>query len=72
MYHCLSTCKSKESPYCIALALINARRGKLKHGFAFAGKNAYKVEKIVSVKELMGTLLEEYERSCKPTQKEFI
>lgn len=72
IYHCLSTCKCKESPYCIALALINAKRGKLKHGFAFAGKNAYKVEKIVSVKELMGTLLEEYERSCKPTQKEFI
>jgi nitronate monooxygenase len=63
-YHCISTCDYKKSPYCIAFALINAKKGNLKHGFAFAGNNAYKVDKIVSVKELFGLLLDEYETAC--------
>ncbi|MFZ0242755.1 MAG: nitronate monooxygenase family protein [Desulfobacterales bacterium] len=63
-FHCLKTCDSSKSPFCIALALGNARKGKLKHGFAFAGKNAYRVDKIVSVKELMQTLMEEFDRTA--------
>jgi hypothetical protein len=46
------------------LALGNARKGKLKHGFAFAGKNAYRVEKVVSVRELMTALMEEFSRAA--------
>jgi NAD(P)H-dependent flavin oxidoreductase YrpB (nitropropane dioxygenase family) len=60
-YHCISTCKYESSPYCIAFALINAKRGNMKHGFAFAGENAYRAEKIVSVKDLINSLVEEYE-----------
>ena len=60
-YHCIVTCKEENSPYCIALALINAKNGKVKNGFAFAGENAYKCEKIVSVKELVGTITDEYD-----------
>ena len=26
-YHCISTCRFKDSPYCIALALMNAKKG---------------------------------------------
>lgn len=59
-YHCIKTCNRETSPYCIAIALGNARRGKFNRGFAFAGKNAYRVEEIVSVKELMESLKEEY------------
>jgi nitronate monooxygenase len=59
-YHCVKTCSYKDSPYCIAFALINAKRGNLKNGFAFAGKNAYRVDRIVSVKELILSILEEY------------
>jgi len=59
-YHCIITCDYTNSPYCIAMALINAQRGDLKRGFAFAGENAYRATEIVSVKELIGTLLEEY------------
>lgn len=59
-YHCIITCDYKNSPYCIALALTNAQKGNLEHGFAFAGENAYKADKIVSVKELMKTLQKEY------------
>jgi len=60
-YHCIVTCNHKSSPYCIALALINAQKGKMKHGFAFAGENAYKAEKIVSVQDLVNSLVEEYD-----------
>lgn len=59
-YHCIITCDCKNSPYCIALALTNAQKGNLDHGFAFAGENAYRADKIVSVKELMETLQNEY------------
>lgn len=62
-WKCLKTCDLKNSPYCIALALNNARKGKLEEGFAFAGANAYRIDKIISVKELIAILLEEYERA---------
>ncbi|QJA06413.1 nitronate monooxygenase [Thermosulfurimonas marina] len=60
MYHCLRTCDYQKSPYCIAAALINAQRGNLEAGFVFAGANAWRVDRIVSVKELLDELLEEY------------
>ena len=59
-YHCIKTCKQQESPYCIAIALASARKGKFKHGFAFAGKNAYRVNEIISVSELISSLKTEY------------
>lgn len=64
-YHCIITCDYKNSPYCIILALINAQKGNLKHGFVFAGENVYKTKEIISVKELMASLLEEYENASK-------
>ncbi len=62
-YHCIITCKEKSSPYCIALALLNAQKGRMSHGFAFAGENAYRAEKIISVRELMATLVEEFQEA---------
>jgi nitronate monooxygenase len=62
-YHCIITCDYKNAPYCIANALINAQRGRLKNGFAFAGANAHMVSKIVSLKELIKTLIFEYNES---------
>jgi nitronate monooxygenase len=63
-YHCLKTCDYKNSPYCITLALINAKKGNLGHGFAFAGENAYRAQRIVSVKELVNTIVEEYKAAA--------
>ncbi len=60
VYHCITTCDYKKSPYCIALALINACRGKLKQGFVFSGSNGYRNTEIVPVRTLMDSLLEEY------------
>ena len=59
-YHCVKTCRPAESPYCIALALAAARRGRFKNGFAFAGSNAYRVNRLLSVKELIDSLRSEY------------
>ncbi len=62
-YHCLKTCDYNNTPYCISFALINAQRGNLSRGFAFAGENAYRAEKITSVKDLIETLKKEYEEA---------
>lgn len=58
-YHCLKTCKVEKSPYCIALALINAAKGNFDFGFAFCGANVFRVKRIVSVKELIAELMAE-------------
>jgi nitronate monooxygenase len=55
-YQCLATCDPKKVNYCIAKALINAYRGDLDKGFAMCGSNAFRIKKIVSVKELMTEL----------------
>ncbi|MBN2830310.1 MAG: nitronate monooxygenase [Candidatus Cloacimonetes bacterium] len=57
-WKCLKTCDYTKSPYCIAIALTNARWGLLSHGFAFCGSNAYRVDKIVTVKQLIEELKE--------------
>ena len=59
-YHCIKTCNVEKSPYCIAVALANAKKGKLKYGFAFAGSNAHRIKEIVSVKQLFNSLTQEY------------
>ncbi len=63
-FHCIKTCNVTDSPYCIASALLHAKNGKLEHGFAFAGANAYRVDKIDTVSNLMHSLQEEYEQAC--------
>jgi NAD(P)H-dependent flavin oxidoreductase YrpB (nitropropane dioxygenase family) len=60
-WRCLKSCDIKHARYCISLALDNARRGILDKGFAFAGSNAYRVDKIVSVKELLQELANQYQ-----------
>jgi nitronate monooxygenase len=59
-WKCLRTCPFKEAPYCIGDALISAKTGELDHGFPFAGANAWRVNEIVSVAELMQSLEDEY------------
>jgi nitronate monooxygenase len=65
-FKCIYTCKVEESPYCIALSLINAQKGNLKHGFAFAGQNAHKATEIITVKTLINRIKEEFAASCCP------
>ena len=59
-WRCLKTCDFKNTSYCIAKALLQAQKGKLDDGFVFAGSNAWKVDRIVSVAELFKELEAEY------------
>ena len=59
-YRCLRTCDVKNSPYCIAHALVNAQSGSLADGFAFAGANAWRTNEVVSVKEMLTAVVAEY------------
>jgi len=58
-YQCLTACKVAEARYCIALALLNAYMGDVDHGLIFCGQNAHRIERIVTVKELIAELLDE-------------
>jgi nitronate monooxygenase len=60
-YLCIKECDPRQTPYCITEALIQAVKGNLEKGLIFVGSNAYKVDKIVSVKELMAELVREAE-----------
>ncbi len=60
-FDCIKTCDVTHSPYCIMLALYNAFKGRLQNGYAFCGANAWRAEKIQSVRELIASLRSEYE-----------
>jgi len=60
-YRCLSVCKVSEAKYCIAQALVNSYFGDVDNGLIFCGQNAYRVDKIVTVKELISEILAELE-----------
>ncbi|MGD2246720.1 MAG: nitronate monooxygenase family protein, partial [Candidatus Aminicenantes bacterium] len=58
-YRCLSVCKVDKARYCIALALVKSYFGDVDNGLLFCGQNAYRINKIVTVKELIAELLAE-------------
>jgi len=58
-FRCLRSCNPKTAPYCIAKVLAKASDGRIDEAFVFAGSNAYRCEKIVSVKELIDELVAE-------------
>ncbi|MCY6356786.1 NAD(P)H-dependent flavin oxidoreductase [Clostridium sp. ZS2-4] len=60
-YSCIKHCDPAQTPYCISKALINAVNGNIDNALVFAGTNAYKIDKIVTVKELMDELVAEAE-----------
>ncbi len=58
-YLCLKTCNPKTVPYCIAKALFHAVKGDFNNAIVFAGSNVPRVKEIVSVKELMDSIVNE-------------
>jgi nitronate monooxygenase len=62
-YNCIRSCDPKTTTYCIAEALIEAYNGHLDNGFVFTGSNAGKIDRILTVKELINELVREYEAS---------
>jgi nitronate monooxygenase len=69
-YQCLRTCDPSTAPYCIAAVLAKASEGNMDEAFAFAGSNAWRCNEIVSVKQLVQTILQEYEDAehCEPAK----
>ncbi len=68
-FDCIKTCNVDRSPYCIMLALYNAFKGRLERGYAFAGSNAWRANKIISVQELISSLKGEYEKAVENFSK---
>lgn len=60
-YNCLqmNICDRKTNPYCITEKLLEAVKGDVDNGLLFCSDNAYLLNKIVSVSELMNELKEE-------------
>lgn len=55
-YHCISSCARENSVYCIAGALLTSLEGDEQEGLVFAGANAYRVDRILTVGELITSL----------------
>ena len=60
--NCVAPCKrgieAKEVGFCIADRLSDAYQGNLETGLFFSGTNGYRLDEIISVKELMNKLIE--------------
>lgn len=55
-HRCLHRCNPAQIPYCITDALIHAAKGELEDALLFCGANAYKADRIETVKEVMDDL----------------
>ena len=69
VFHCVHTCQQEKTPYCIAQALINVMRGNLEKGFAFCGSNVFRIDKIISVRELIDSLQKEFDEAMESLGK---
>jgi NAD(P)H-dependent flavin oxidoreductase YrpB (nitropropane dioxygenase family) len=65
-FRCLTNCDPQTAPYCIARALVKAMQGDMAHGFAFAGANAWRVDRLLTVAELMTSLVDEFNEAVTP------
>jgi NAD(P)H-dependent flavin oxidoreductase YrpB (nitropropane dioxygenase family) len=60
VWRCIKTCDVERAPYCIAECMMNAKLGRLDRGFVFCGANAYRVNEILPVREIIRNLKSEY------------
>lgn len=59
--NCIHTCDITTAPYCIIASLTSALRGNFRRGYAFAGSNVWRTNKIIPVEELMNTIRQEFD-----------
>jgi nitronate monooxygenase len=55
---CITTCKPDSTRYCITDALVSAATGNTDKGLLFCGANAYREEKIRSVREVIDEFID--------------
>ena len=58
-YHCLRKCNPASIPYCITGALVRAAKGDVDNALVFCGENAYRLDKMTTVKDLMAELCQD-------------
>lgn len=58
-YKCLRSCDPNKAKFCIAQALFNATQGLIDESIVFAGSSVSRVNKKMSVNELLSILVEE-------------
>lgn len=54
---CMKPCTPATTPYCISEALIAAVQGNVEQGLVFAGSNAWRIDRMMSVHELIEELM---------------
>ena len=60
--NCMIPCTPTDTPYCISEALIQSAQGNLNHGLIFVGSNAWRIEKMTTVKSLIEELIQQANR----------
>ena len=58
-YNCVKPCNPATTVYCISKALLHAVRGEVDDALLFCGSNAYRVNELTTVDELIQTLKNE-------------
>ena len=58
-FGCLHKCNPSEIPYCITERLVAAAKGDVEEALLFCGKEAYRQQKITTVREVIGSLMGE-------------
>ena len=64
-FDCLSLCNPSDTPYCISGALIEAVKGNIDNGLVFVGSNAYRVNEMTTVHDLINELVSEANEKLK-------
>jgi nitronate monooxygenase len=56
-FHCIISCEKEKAGFCIAERLRNTLMGNLDEGLIFCGANAYRIDRIISVHDLIEELM---------------
>lgn len=67
-YNCLSLCNPSDTPYCISQALIQSVKGNVDNGLIFVGSNASRVDKMITVHELIKELVDGANKELKENE----
>lgn len=57
--NCMIPCTPTDTPYCISEALIQSAQGNLNNGLIFVGSNAWRIDKMTTVKTLIDELVQQ-------------
>ena len=68
-FNCIKTCDISRSPYCIVTALYQAFQGNFENGYAFEGSNAWRAERISTVKETIQELMNGWKQAIQANPK---